>query len=177
MLRACVLYLFLFCSVAVADTLLLPAPLDQLSLIGQGRLRYFGFHVYDASTWSIDGKPIASIDSVPTPFALQIRYAREIKADDLINKTREAWQDLRLRLSASSEWLTQLRALWPDVKEGDVIVCYVDDDQRASFYVNGKLAGTMDSTSFTSAFLAIWLHEQAEFAELQKQLSGQGSSE
>ncbi len=155
-----------------AEALMLPSPSSELRLIGAGPLRYFGFHVYDASTWSERGESIKAIEGLTYPFALQIRYARDIRASDLIDKTRDAWRELSISGAEVDSWLATLKKIWPDVKENDVIVCYVNNDGEAEFYINGELRGTVLSREFARAFLSIWLDQNAEFKRLQQQLTG-----
>ena len=70
--------------------------IPALALLGEGRLRWFGIHVYDSSLWVPGGSW-----SIERPFALDIRYAMNIKGRDLTQKSLEEMQ--RLFLDANGE--------------------------------------------------------------------------
>lgn len=165
--------LLLLLAFSARAELRLPEP-QGLQQIGSGTLRWLGFHVYDASTWA--GVPALPQDgSVPAPFALQIVYAREISAEDLVSATESAWDDLGLLDDKASSWLPQLKTLWPDVKPGDTLVLHIDGARQARFYYNGKLLGSVADQEFGPRFAAIWLHPDSSESTLRRQLLGERS--
>ena len=173
--RVCAMLLLsmLALSSAVSADLRLPDP-QGLQQIGAGSLRWFGFHVYDASTWST-GSSLPRDGSIPLPFALQIVYARAISAADLTAATEDAWQDLALLDEQAKRWLPQLRQLWPDVKPGDSLVLHIDQHSNAVFYYNGQRLGSIPDPLFGARFAAIWLHPNSSEPDLRQQLLGAGS--
>ncbi|HEX4909613.1 MAG TPA: chalcone isomerase family protein [Permianibacter sp.] len=168
----CTVLLLLLAFSARAE-LRLPEP-QGLQQIGSGTLRWLGFHVYDASTWA-DVPALPRDGSVPAPFALQIVYAREISAKDLVSATESAWDDLGLLDDKANSWLPQLQQLWPDVKPGDTLVLHIDDARQARFYYNGKLLGSVADQEFGPRFAAIWLHPDSSESTLRRQLLGERS--
>ncbi|NQD36860.1 hypothetical protein HPT27_07460 [Permianibacter sp. IMCC34836] len=142
-----------------------------LQQVGAGTLRWLGFRVYDASTWATTA-PLPSDGTVPTPFALQIIYAHDIDAADLVDATATAWQKLGLLDERAKNWLPGLRTLWPNVKAGDCLVLYVDANGNAGFYYNNQLLGRIDDPQFASRFAAIWLHPDSSEPTLRNQLLG-----
>jgi hypothetical protein len=159
-----------------AATLQIPATRSELlQQVGSGRLRWFGFHVYDASTWAAQATlPVDG--SISPPFALQLVYARAISARDLVQATATAWDDLDLLDDRAKQWLPLLAQFWPDVKAGDCLVLLVDQQQQVQFFYNGKLLGIFGDIDFARRFAAIWLHPDSSEPALRRQLLGSESS-
>ena len=170
--RALLFGCLLLAGTAHAD-LRLPEP-QGLQQVGTGSLRWFGFDVYQASTWATT-RSLPQDGSVPLPFALQIVYARAISAADLTAATEDAWQDLDLLDDQAKSWLPQLRQLWPDVKPGDSLVMLIEQNSNAVFYYNGQRLGDIADPLFGARFAAIWLHPNSSEPALRKQLLGTGS--
>lgn len=173
LLTLSILALLMLLATPVRAELKLPEP-QGLQKVGSGKLTWLGFHVYDASTWA--GVPALPNDgTVPTPFALQIVYARNISAEDLVSATESAWDDLDLLDEKAVSWLPQLQRLWPNVKAGDTLVLHIDQNRNARFYYNGTDIGSIADAEFGPRFAAIWLHPDSSEATLRKQLLGQRS--
>lgn len=145
-----------------------------LKAVGRGELRWFGFHVYDASTWAAQ-QSLPNDGSIPTPFALQIVYARSISARDLVRATETAWDELGLLDAQAKIWLPQLAKLWPNVAAGDCLVLHLDANGQSQFFYNGKLLGQLGDAEFARRFAAIWLHPDSSEPELRRQLLGKSS--
>lgn len=144
---------------------------EGLQEIGAGTLRWLGFHVYDASTWAKQDS-LPTDGSVPKPFALQIIYARAIRASDLLDATETAWRGLSLFDAQAIRWLAALKRLWPDVKAGDSLVLHIDEHGRSLFYYNSRPLGGIEEPEFGSRFAAVWLHPDSDERELRRQLLG-----
>ncbi len=142
---------------------------DSLQRQGYGKLRVWGFRVYTASTW----RASAAGSDAAQPFALQIQYQRDFRADDLVDTTRDEWQRMKLWKPEQEKWLQRCRAIWPDVRDGDVLTLLIDHDGRSEFFFNGQSRGRIDDTGFGPQFVAIWIGEQARFADLREQLLGE----
>ena len=56
---------------------------------GQGEMRWFGFRLYQASLWAPDGRWQAA-----QPYALELRYARDIPSARLVQASIEEMQRL-----------------------------------------------------------------------------------
>ena len=67
----------------------LSSELPMLKPLGEGRLRWFGLHVYDSSLWAPGGAW-----SFDRPFALDIRYAMSIRGRDLTKRSLEEMKKL-----------------------------------------------------------------------------------
>ncbi|CAI8152618.1 MAG: Uncharacterised protein [Pseudidiomarina mangrovi] len=136
--------------------------------VGQTRLKVLFWSIYDAELWTDSGDYSSFTQRV-----LRLNYLRSISADDLVDTTGDEWQRLGIELSADhQQWLSELRAMWPDVNEGDCLMLVEDNQGHAEFYnANGSL-GRIESAIFTDHFLAIWLAENSRFDDERKQLLG-----
>lgn len=149
-------------------------PLDGLTEVGRGELRWLGFEVYDAHLYTASGL-FEGIDAAPV--ALEIRYEREIPARKLVETTAREWRRLGPALGVEDDprtrrWLETVGGIWPDVGPGDRILTVLGADGVTRFYGNDGLLGTVADPAFGPAFLAIWLHPDTRAADLRADLIG-----
>jgi Chalcone isomerase-like len=149
-------------------TLMLQETQAELAPLGAVRFRKFGFHVYDANLWAAAGKW-----SWLTPFALDIRYARNIKGAALAQKSVEEME----RVNAGDEakrkkWGDIMEKLFPDVKDGDRLVGVHLPGKGAHFYNHDKLLGVVSDIEFSEAFFSIWLGSNTSEQSMRKKLLG-----
>lgn len=140
----------------------------EMAPLGYVRFRKFGFHVYDANLWAPQGKW-----SWQAPFALDIRYARNIKGKALAEKSVEEME----RANAGDEtkrkrWGDIMEKLFPDVKDGDRLVGVHFPGKGAHFYNHDKLLGVVNDVAFTEAFFSIWLGANTSEQSMRKKLLG-----
>lgn len=140
-------------------------------LVGNGELSWFGFSIYDASLWTVDGRFSGFVPG--RPVALSLWYKRAFTRDELLDITSRAWH----KLGAGSEeqraaWLARLAAIWTDVAPGDNQTTVVVPGSASRFYDQNGLLGTIDDPAFGPAFLSIWLDHQSVVGELRAQLLG-----
>lgn len=130
-----------------------PAP----RLHGQGRLRYFGLHVYDIRLWT--GLPALAPDDWPrTPLALEIEYARSLVGRLIAERSLEEMERSGpIAPEQSRRWLAQMMSLFPDVKAGDRITGVQRPGDGARFFVNARLRGDVRDADFAQRFFGIWL--------------------
>lgn len=140
---------------------------DTFKKVGDTRLTVYFWDVYDATLFSPSGSYGA-----PQRYALLLSYLRDISADDLIETTKEEWDDLNLDASQHDSWLAQLKDIWPDIEEGDCLLLLETDEGFAEFYQGESLLGTIKDKKFTQQFLAIWLSENSRFQEERNELIG-----
>lgn len=140
----------------------------QLRMAGEGRLRWFGLLIYDASLW-VEGDKW----SLQRGFALDIRYAREIKGSKLAETSIEEMRRLGFgNESQLMRWGADLARLFPDVRKGEHITGVNRPGQGVRFYHQGRLAGTIDDPEFARGFFAIWLDERTREPGLRQALFG-----
>ena len=150
-----------FCAATLANAapplpVALAAELPMLRPLGEGRLRWFGLHVYDSSLW-VPGEAW-SFDRV---FALDIRYAMNIRGRDLTKRSLEEMRRLGFSDPARlKRWEEAMDRVFPDIRPGDRLVGVSIPGREARFYSQERLLGTVPDPEFARAFFAIWLDEK-----------------
>jgi hypothetical protein len=143
--------------------------IPDLRPVGEGRLRWFGFHVYDARLWAEDGRA-----DLANPLVLTIRYARPVAGAAIAERSHE--EIVRLGFGTDRErsrWAERMRELFPDVRDGDELAGAYLPGRGARFYVNGRPLGDVPDPSFARAFFSIWLDPRTSAKDLRAQLLGE----
>ena len=144
-------------------------PTEQLQPVGSTSLKVMFWKIYESTLFTGDG----DYRGIEPGLALKIDYLRNIKRDQLIKAARDQWQELNLYDPGASEsWLQELAVLLPDIRRGDSITVFVEQDMSATFFHNGNSLGQLQDSRFTESFLAIWLAENSAFPKLRNQLIG-----
>lgn len=142
--------------------------IPDLKPVGEGRLRWFGFHVYDAKLWAEDARA-----DLVNPLVLTIRYARPIAGSAIAERSHD--EIVRLGFGTDlerSRWAGRMRELFPDVLDGDELAGAYLPGRGARFYVNGRLLGDVSDPAFARAFFSIWLDPRTSAKDLRAQLLG-----
>lgn len=143
-----------------------PVPLRAT---GQGRLTFFGLHVYDAVLWTGPGFRAGAFGE--QPFVLELQYAREFSAADIARRSVDEMSRHAVIDAAQAEgWRTRLAALLPSVKRGDRIAGLHRPGQGAAFFHNGRPLGDIADPTFARLFFAIWLGEATSEPALRQRL-------
>jgi Chalcone isomerase-like len=147
------------------------AELPGARLLGQGRLTYFGLHIYDARLWVADG--FAADSFALRPLALELEYARalvgKLIAERSLDEMKRAggFADDR-----GHRWLTAMTQTFPDVTKGDRLTGLHRPGEAASFFLNGKPRGEVRDAEFARRFFGIWLSPQTSEPKLRAALLG-----
>ena len=140
----------------------------ELITVGEGQLSVLFWDIYKARLLTHTGQYVEG-----QPLALEFTYLRDFTKDQLIEETLSQWRELELEpIELESEWAMQLGQIWPDVKEQDRIMFYIDKAGRTRFYFNGNYSGSISDTEFAKRFAAIWLDEKTSAPEVRRQLLG-----
>lgn len=138
-------------------------------VVGQGRLTYMFWDVYDATLYAPQGT-WQEDDS----FALKLSYRIKIDgvkiADRSVQEMRKQGFSNELKLAA---WHGQMRKIFPDVSRGTRLTGIVNDQGETVFYHDNKGVGRITDPEFARAFFGIWLHEHTTRPKLRRQLLGQ----
>jgi hypothetical protein len=150
----------------------LPEPVAQtapgLRPVGEGRLRWFGLHIYDAALWAKDASW-----SVDQTFALDIRYARSISGRRLLDTTLDEMRRLGFDDEAAlSRWAQAMSGVFPDVRRGERITGVNRPGEGVVFYHDGRATGFVRDVNFARAFFAIWLDPRTREPNLRESLIG-----
>jgi hypothetical protein len=148
-----------------------PPPASGLKEVGRGRLAWLGFHIYEASLWSTDGR--FSGFEAGRPIALSLAYERGFSRDELIKITTGELARLGLADPAARlRWAAQLGSFWRDVGPGDQLTALVVPGGETRFYDGARLLGAIDDPAFGPAYLSIWLDPRSAVRDLRTQLLG-----
>ena len=134
--------------------------------VGEGRLTYLFWDVYDASLFAHEGEWQAE-----QPFALSLRYLRALKGRDIADRSieeirRHGYKD-EIKMASWHHLLTQIL---PDVNEGNVITGIYTKDKTTVFYLSDEKIGEITDPEFGHHFFGIWLNQQTSAPKLRKQL-------
>ena len=125
----------------------------SLVMVGEANLKVLFWSVYNSRLYTSNGV----YDKKHKPIKLEIEYLRNIKAKDLVGRTASEWDYLGLDEKVYKKWIIQLTGIWPDIRKGDVLAIYLDENNKSRFYFNNSLLATIEDKTFGENFLAIWL--------------------
>ncbi len=110
------------------------------------------------------------------PRRIDFHYRRGFTADQLVEATNATiTRGLSPEAIATIQpALTAFNALYPSVKEGDVMTIDYVPGTGISLRLNGALLGTVPGSEFARALFAIWIGEQAVDENLKSALLGGG---
>ena len=145
--------------------------LPGATLVGEGRLRYLGLHVYDVRLWANDAQAARSPED--EALALELQYARALHGKSIAERSLKEMQSLGAVNAAQAErWLAQMTQIFPDVKAGDRLTGVQRPGEASVFYVNGKRGGEVQDAEFTRLFFGIWLSPRTSQPKLRDALLG-----
>lgn len=140
-------------------------------LVGQGRMTYLGFKVFDAELYAPNGVYRAS-----GPFALKLTYLRNFKGKDI---TQSSLKEIRRQGGASkaqlADWDKKMRTIFPDVRAGQSITGVRGPKGSTVFYLGSRKLGTISDPAFSKRFFSIWLGPNTRNPALRARLVGTGS--
>lgn len=138
---------------------------------GGGRLRFWGFEIYDAALWVEQG--FHHNDFAGHPFALELNYLRAFTTQDIAERSiREMKRLGSVAPEQAARWQRALAASFPDVRRGDRITGIHRPGEGVKFYTNGKLTGEIRDTTFARLFFSIWLAPGTREPVLRQSLLG-----
>lgn len=150
----------------------LPVPvcslLESCRMVGKGRLRWWGFHVYDAALWSRDGRwqPDA-------PYVLDIVYARRVSGAQLAATSIDEMRRMGVTDEARlARWEAGMRTVFPDVEAGSRLIGVYLPGRGAQFHSGSRSLGAIEDPEFARRFFEIWLAPGTLKPELRSALLG-----
>lgn len=139
--------------------------MGQVESLGQGRMTYWGFTLYDAKLFA-SKEPKGGI-------ALDIHYLRNFEANALVEQTLNELKNLGVSETQRAEWADPLAKAFKTVKPGDSITAIRKPEGSTQFFYNGQFVSEIAGESFSQAFFGIWLHPKTSAPQLRKVLLGQ----
>ena len=106
-------------------------------------------------------------------FALSIRYKQEIDGRDIADRSvqeirKQGYQD-EIRLAA---WNSQMKAIFPNVKDGTVLSALFVPGDKTVFYAGDKQIGVIADAEFARLFSDIWIGVNTSEPQLRRKLLG-----
>jgi hypothetical protein len=142
-------------------------------MVGQGEMRWMGFHLYTAQLWSADVR-IGERE----PFALVLNYQRSISRKQLVDASLKEMQrlaDTPADDKRLARWRGYMDQAFRDVNEGDQLIGVYLPGKGSRFYQRSALLAEIDDAEFARAFFAIWLAPNTREPDLRRQLLGGAS--
>ena len=139
--------------------------MSQVESLGQGRMTYWGFTLYDAKLYT-SKEPKGGI-------ALDIQYLRKFEANALVKQTLDELKKLGISDIQRAEWADPLNRAFKTVQVGDSITAIKKPQGSTQFFYNGQFVSEISGESFSQAFFGIWLHPKTSAPQLRKVLLGQ----
>lgn len=157
--------IFLVCFFSINAFALIP---PNLPLRGAGEYKWFLLSIYEARLWAERGDDIYS-----RPLVLQLKYSRDFKGKDIAEQSAKELLSTGVPKGQVTEWKQGLLAIFPDVKEGDIILASYHPENGILFHLNSqKELGRISDLNFSQKFLDIWLGEKTTAPDLRKKLLG-----
>lgn len=145
--------------------------LPGATLVGEGRLTFWGLKVYDARLWATSGFDAERYEQLP--FALSLTYLRALKGPLIAERSIKEMRPLPgFDAQREAAWAARMTELFPDVGDGDTLVGLYMPGTGARFLLNGRLRGGVDDPLFARLFFGIWLSPQTSEPALRKALLG-----
>jgi hypothetical protein len=148
-----------------------PVGIDDAQLVGAGRLKFWGFDVYDAKLWAPSS--FVAAEFTKHPFALDITYLRDFSQADVVQRSLQEMRDLTVVSDdKAAQWEAQLRKSLPAIRKGDRLVGSYKPNEGASFTVNGKALDDIRDPEMARAFFSMWLNPRTTVPALRRALLG-----
>ena len=143
---------------------------NKLKKVGEAEFSYLFWDVYDSVLFNLSGSMDQSYEWFEqVPLVLEIRYKRDIDAQDLIDNTVDQWQHLGIAREDYEAYVPWLKEVWPNLKKGDRLALLMQDGHSVFFYNQVEIARQSDPY-FGRLFLDIWLSVDTSEPELRNGL-------
>lgn len=138
--------------------------------LGQGRLTWFGLHIYDASLYVRPGR-FEPTQLAAGEFVLVLKYARRLNGQQIAERSvAEMAKQNCGTADEHTRWLAAMTQAFPDVKASDTLAGVVMRDGSTRFYFNGKRSGAVEGERFADCFFGIWLKPETTQPKLRAAL-------
>jgi hypothetical protein len=152
------------------------AQADGLQRRGQGRLRFLGLNIYDATLRVAPGFVADSF--AQHRLALELHYLRALKGRLIAERSLKEMQGVAraagqaIAPGDAQRWLARMTELFPDVKAEDRIIGEHDPATGARFLLNGQVLGAVNEPAFSALFFGVWLSPHTSEPALRQALLG-----
>jgi hypothetical protein len=147
------------------------AAVPEARLNGQSLYRYFGFAVYQIRLFV--PPQFNRDDYAKSTFALELQYQRDFAGADIAERSlKEMKRASGITDAQGAQWLEKMKALFPNIKEGDKLLGIHQPGVGARFLFNGKPIGEVKDAEFSRRFFGIWLGSSTSDPALRQTLLG-----
>lgn len=156
---------------AQADLGAAASSVPAADLVGQGRLTFLGFKVFDAELYAPRGRYSPS-----KPFALKLTYLRNFKGSAIAERSAaEMAKQGGVSKAQLAAWTRKMTAIFPNVSAGQTITGVKTAKGSSVFYSGNRKLGTIKDPAFSQRFFSIWLGNRTQNPRLRARLVGTGS--
>lgn len=134
--------------------------------VGQGVFKRFGWSIYEARLYAVEGRFDAS-----KPYALSLTYERTIAGDRLVQASLDEMRKLGAPVDLHPEWASALAQVLPSVSKGVTLTAVYRPGEGAIFYEQDKETGRVNDV-LARLFFAIWLDPRTSEPSLRQALLG-----
>lgn len=142
--------------------------LPQSKRVGQGEMTWFGLSVYDAELWSSESRYDPA-----KPYALLLKYKRNIAAKDLVSASFDEMRKLGAPENRFKDWESLMNKAFVDVKPGDQITGVNLQGNGARFFAGDRQTLDTRDAEFARWFFSIWMDPKTSEPKLRKMLIGE----
>lgn len=140
------------------------APLQR---VGAATYRKLGFTIYHVTLWAPNG-----VYDPAKPYALQLRYARDLSQETLVDAVASDVEDQEKPDAATmATWTAMLNQSLPAVKDEEELIGLNMPGHDAELFFNGAPHARMPDARLTRAFFGIWLGDKAD-PDIRAKLTG-----
>jgi hypothetical protein len=155
--------------IALGNTGVLNSYSADMKPVGDGRLTYMFWDVYDATLYAPKGEW-----SDNKPYALQLNYLINVKGRKIAKISVEEIENQGFKDKEQlARWKSEMTRIFPDMAAGTSIIGVRTKAGNTVFYKNDKPIGTIKDKEFTKKFFAIWLSPNTSEPVLRQKLLGQ----
>src|SRR5471032_417587 len=91
--------------------------IPQARVQGEGELRMYGFHIYDATLF-VGPTGLSSTELTTRPFALDLEYEHAFKGAAIAKRGRQEMDELKVASKAqTAQWQEEMETIFPDVQD------------------------------------------------------------
>lgn len=138
--------------------------------LGSGDFRWFGLKVYEAQLYTPQGKGF----NWERPFALQLDYARKVKARVQIRASLDELKRIEGAQGDHAQIGNKLSTCLRDLLAGDRVVAVAKNADTLEFFVNGSQTCTLKHGAIRQRYMSLWLSDSARDQNLARRLRGAG---
>jgi len=141
---------------------------NKSHIIGQDRLTFFGFNIYDIALWSED-----NVFSYDEKFAISIKYNKSFDEDDLVQRSIvEMRKNYNFSNAQENIFEKELLRVFNDIKKGDFKTVIFNPKSGTKFYHNSQFNGAIEDQDLSHKFVDIWLHKNSSYPKITQKLLG-----